>query len=154
MKIYAPFFMGQFGYTFSAPIPYMASKVRALGIEAETFSYADAQRAWKTCYDKLNAGYSLAALGYSLGVTSATYLQQHLPFKLVMCLAASSLGANHAIDKKQTARSVLWHGTDTLSSAGLNLGFDVVHQTSLPHLAIPYSPTIQANVLDEFRKLA
>ena len=75
-------------------------------------------------------------------------------------MAASTLGANHPVNRKTTKRSVLYYGTDFLSSAGRHDGYDdtvaVTAGFGIPvwsHLNIPASPIVIDGVLGELAKL-
>ena len=158
--VYAAFFMGQGGYVFSSGFADIANKASARGIIADVFAYSDVSAAQR-CLDRARQNKSKRALiGYSLGCTTATYLQTLMPVDLVICIAESTLGDNHIINKTNTKRSVLYRGTDFLSSAGLHDGFDEVVNVGaglgipvLSHLLVPSTQTVVNGVLAELAKL-
>jgi hypothetical protein len=154
MRLYVPCIMGQFSYLFSGGVPIIASRLRGLGITAETFAYGSVSLIEAQCRSYQNAGYSLGLVGFSLGTSTADYLQRFLHVELMVCLAESSLEQTFKINHELCKRSVLWHGPDFLSDAGGADGFDVIEVTYLPHLLIPYSPTIQSDILSRFKALA
>jgi hypothetical protein len=101
-------------------------------------------------------------IGYSLGVTAATYLQTRMKVGLLISVAASTLAGdnNHLVNHSNTRRSALYRGTDFLSSAGLHDGYDeVVNVTAgwgIPvwsHLSIPANPVVIDGVLAALAKL-
>jgi hypothetical protein len=153
MKLYVPCIMGQWGVIFSGGVPIIASRLRGIGVVAETFAYGSVNAIFAQCNSYLRAGYSLGAVGFSLGTSTVGLMQQTLPFELVVCLAESSLERRFKINHKLCKRSVLWHGWDFLSDAGVTDGFDLTIQTALPHLLIPYSPRIQADIVARFQAL-
>lgn len=154
MKLFVPCIMGQFSYLFSGGIPIIASRLRGIsGITTETWTYDSVIPIIARCQQYRRAGYSLGAVGFSLGTSTVDYIQQTLPFELIICLAESSLEQTFHINHKLCQRSVLWHGPDFLSDAGGADGFDITLQTPLPHLLIPYSPTIQRDILTRFKAL-
>lgn len=154
-RVYCACFMGQFGYLFSPGIPRTASRLRNIGCRADVYGYKDVAAARNQLTVYRNLGFKTVGIGYSLGCTSVTYLQTQIPFDLVMCLAESELAGpnNHPINHHLTKRSVLWHGPDFLSSAGLKDGFDAVHQIDAIHLWIDLSPEVSENILFEVGKL-
>jgi hypothetical protein len=153
-KAYVAFFLGQGGYMFSWGIPFLESEARKLGLATDVFSYDDVATAWTNIARRRNAGYRIALVGYSLGNTTATYLQSHLPVDLLLAIAESSLGRNHPITKGNTKRAVLWYGPDTLSNAGVNDGFDNVNYVDSSHLMMDVDPRVVSGVLGELRRLA
>jgi hypothetical protein len=152
-RAYAAFFLGQGGYLFSWGIPLLASEARKLGLTTDVFSYSDVNLAWESILRKRREGYKIALVGYSLGNTTATYLQSRLAVDLLLAIAESSLGRNHPIRKENTKRSVLWHGPDTLSSAGVRDGFDETIYIENSHLLMDVDPRVVRGVLDELRNL-
>ena len=158
--VYAAFFLGQGGYLFSMGIASLARQARASGIEADVYGYTEVDRARTNVGMKRQRGARTALIGYSLGCTTATYLAQLAPATdLVICIAESSLGENHPIDKAKTRRSVLFTGPDFLSDAGEHDEFDRVVGVNVPpipifaHLALQFSPTVVDGVLAELAKL-
>jgi hypothetical protein len=158
--VYAAFFMGQFGYAFSMPFAAIASQAKAKGIEIDVFAYTDIWKAKDALHDHAYA--KCAVVGYSLGVTTATYLQTQMRVDLLLSIAASTLAGdnNHLVNHANTKRSILYRGTDFLSSAGLHDGYDeVINVTAgwgIPvwsHLNIPANPTVIDGVLGELAKL-
>lgn len=153
MNVYAAFIRGQGGALTSPGMDQMAAQAHAAGIAADVFDYEDVRGIEDAIAAKHDDGTAIAVVGYSLGVSTATYLQTSYPFDLVLCIAASSFGQNYPIDKKRTRRSVLWRGPEPLSNAGGDLNFDVVHDALLPHLLMDTDPGIQAAVLAELKQL-
>jgi hypothetical protein len=152
-KVYAAFFLGQGGYLFSWGIPLLEQEARKLGLATDVFSYTDLQPAWTTILRKRKEGYKIALVGYSLGNTTATYLQRHLAVDLLLAISESSLGRNHPIKKENTKRSVLWYGPDFLSNAGLQDGFDETNYVENMHLLMDIDPRVVRGVLGELRSL-
>lgn len=148
-KTYVAFFLGQGGYLFSWGIPTLASRAHQLGIEADIFQYYDLRAVWKKLARKKKQGYKVALVGYSLGNTTATYIQKHIEIDLLLAIAQSSLGRNHRISKGNTKRSVLWWGPDFLSNAGRKNGFDETNYINNLHLWIDVDPRVVNGVLAE-----
>jgi hypothetical protein len=152
-KTYVAFFLGQGGYLFSWGIPYLAAQAQRLGIETDIFQYTEFRSAWKKINDKKADGYKIGLVGYSLGNTTATYLQKHMEVDLLLAIAQSSLGRNHHIKKGNTKRSVLWYGPDFLSNGGLKNGFDETNYVYNTHLLIDIDPRVVRSVLEELQDL-
>jgi hypothetical protein len=152
-KAYVAFFLGQGGYLFSWGIPLLEAEARKLGLATDVFSYTDVAAAWANIVRKRMDGYRIALVGYSLGNTTATYLQRHLQVDLLLAISESSLGRNHPIRKENTRRSVLWYGPDTLSNAGVYDGFDDVNYIDRMHLLMDLDPRVVTGVLKELKGL-
>ena len=152
-KAYVAFFLGQGGYLFSWGIPSLASDARKLGFVADVYSYSDVNAAWANIIRKRKEGYKIALVGYSLGNTTATYLQRNLAVDLLLAISESSLGLNHPIKKENTKRSVLWYGPDMLSNAGTHDGFDETKYIDSMHLMMDVDPRVVSGVLDELKSL-
>jgi hypothetical protein len=152
-KAYAAFFLGQGGYLFSWGIPHLEEEARKLGLATDVFSYTDVYAAWANIVRKRKQGYRIALVGYSLGNTTATYLQQHLTVDLLLSISESSLGLNHPVKKENTKRSMLWYGPDMLSNAGVHDGFDVVNYVDSSHLLMDVDPRVVNGVLHELQSL-
>jgi hypothetical protein len=152
-KAYVAFFLGQGGYLFSWGIPPLESGARKLGLVTDVFSYTDVNAAWANILRKRKEGYKIALVGYSLGNTTATYLQRHLAVDLLLAISESSLGLNHPIKKENTRRSVLWYGPDMLSNAGTHDGFDETKYIDSMHLMMDVDPRVVSGVLDELKSL-
>lgn len=153
-KTYVAFFLGQGGYIFSWGIAYLAAQAQNLGIETGIFRYYELRSAWKKITQKKAEGYKIGLVGYSLGNTTATYIQKHLEVDLLLAVAQSSLGRNHLVKKRNTRRSVLWYGPDFLSNAGLKNGFDEINYVYNTHLLMDVDPRVVKPVLDELYDLA
>ncbi len=152
-KVYAAFFLGQGGYLFSWGIPLLEREARKLGLATDVFSYTDVNPAWTSILRKRQDGYKVALVGYSLGNTTATYLQSRLPVDLLLAISESSLGRNHPIKKKNTKRSVLWYDPDMLSNAGVYDGFDETNYIENLHLFMDVDPRVVRGVLGELKRL-
>src|SRR5262249_24684327 len=152
-KAYVAFFLGQGGYLFSWGIPLLESEARKLGFATNVFNYTDVAAAWTNIARMRKEGYRIALAGYSLGNTTATYLQRHLPVDLLLAISESSLGRNHPIEKKNTRRAVLWYGPDVLSNAGVYDGFDDVKYIDRSHLLLDVDQRVVWGVLGELRRL-
>jgi hypothetical protein len=153
-QIYLCAIMGQGGAATSPGVGQMADQARALGIECDVFEYGDVGEIEEKIDAKADADYTIVGLGYSLGASTLTYLQQHFRFSLVLCVAASDFGQNYKI-APTTKRSVLWRNpNEPLSAAGGDLGFTVIHDLPLvPHLLMDVDPGVQAGVLAELKAL-
>jgi hypothetical protein len=152
-KVYVAFFLGQGGYLFSWGIPFLASEASRLGLAIDVFSYTDVTAAWTNIARMRNDGYRIALVGYSLGNTTATYLQRHLPVDLLLAISESSFGLNHPIRRENTRRAVLWYGPDMLSNAGVYDGFDDVNYIERSHLLMDIDSRVVGGVLGELWRL-
>ena len=153
-KVYAAFFMGQGGYLFSWGVPHLEQEARRLGITTRIYDYSDVNTAWADIERRRREGYRIALVGYSLGNTTATWLQQHVSVDLLLAIAESSLGQNHPIRKQNTRRAVLWWGPDSLSNAGTRDGFDVTNYVPSTHLMMDVDSRVVTGVLAELGNLA
>lgn len=152
-KVYVAFFLGQGGYLFSWGVPHLESEARRLGFATDVYAYTEVREAFANIVRHRKQGYKIALVGYSLGNTTATYLQSRMPVDLLLAIAESSLGANHPIRKQNTRRSVLWYGPDMLSNAGVRDGFDKTTYVDRLHLVIDTDPQVVTGVLEELRAL-
>ena len=153
-KVYAAFFLGQGGYMFSWGVSRLEQEARRLGIRTQVYEYSDVNAAWADIARRRKEGYRIALVGYSLGNTTATYIQQHVSVDLLLAIAESSLGQNHPVRKQSTRRAVLWWGPDTLSNAGTRDGFDVTNYVDNTHLLMDVDPRVVDGVLAELRAFA
>lgn len=158
-KVAAIFFLGQGGMFFSNSFAAIGLLARQYGVITTIYDYDDFKgETWLK--DMAEKGYRIAAIGYSLGVTMATYLQTIMKLDLVISVAPSTLAENHLINKENTKRSVLFYGTDFLSSAGQHDNYDektrVIAGFGIPvisHLSIPSNPIVVNGILNELAKL-
>jgi hypothetical protein len=161
-KVYAAFFRGQFPEIgTSVGIDVMAASARAQGVVADVFDYQD----WATAVSRIQhwrgLDYKIALVGYSLGCSSATYIQTLRPVDMVICIAESTLGQNYPIDEKNTPVSILYHGQDFLSSGGSTDGFKYVTQVDVTpftvpvfdHLAMDWASVVTKGVLSHLAQL-
>jgi hypothetical protein len=159
---YVAAFEGQGGEITSLGIPLIVNKLRAIGVTAEAYAYnaVNDTRTLQHIVSQLRSHAKIGLLGYSLGCTTATWLQTIYKCDLLLCIAESSWGDNHPVNHKNTMRSVLWYGGDWLSNAGLRDGFDVKHPVGGPffvpvlgHLAMDLDPNVVAQVVSEVQRL-
>jgi hypothetical protein len=143
-SVYCALFLGQFGETLSWGIEPLAKSLRELGCMADVYDYQNYQQAEARCFAQRKTGAKIALIGFSLGDSTATYIQESMPTDLLICIAESSLARNYKVNKKNTKRSILFHGADFLSNAGLDAGFDKVFE--LPwydlHLGADVDPKV------------
>jgi hypothetical protein len=152
-RVYAAFFLGQGGYLFSLGVPRLAARARLIGVETDVYRYTEVDRARLNISAKHAAGRKIALVGYSLGCTTATWLQTRMRVDLLCAVAESSLAQNHPINKANTRRSVLWAGPGFLSVAGTDGGFDQVYAVDAAHLWMDFSPLVTDGVLAELATL-
>lgn len=158
-KVAAAFFMGQGGLLFSSPFAAIGEIAKEKRITVGIYTYSDwSGEQWLRTMSK--QGYKIVAVGYSLGVTMATYLQTIMKMDLVISVAASTLGENHPINRANCKRSRLFYGTDFLSSAGRHDGYDETTPVTaafgvpvLSHLGIPTNPIVINGILGELAAL-
>lgn len=154
MKPYAAFFTGQGGTITSGGVPTLAEIARQIGFDADVYPYDDYQSSGAKLKSAAEAGAKTAAIGYSLGCTTVTYLGTLQKLDLAVCVAESIFAQNHKIDHANVKRSVLFHGPDWLSSAGLDGGFDqVVEVAGHLHLSMDYAEQVVQGVHDELVRL-
>ncbi len=158
-KVYGAFFMGMGGSIFSLGIQSLASKARKTGAVVGVYGYKDYVNGANNIEYYRSLGYKIMLLGYSAGCSTISYLQSptmNIKNDLLISLAQSELTANYPLNANNTKRAVLWHGNfpaDFLSSAGKNLGYNVINETSWPHLLVDWAPDIHEGVLSELSKL-
>lgn len=153
-KVYGAFFLGQFGRLLSWGVQPLADEVAALGVETDVYEYKDYAVAWVKIVSMQKIGCKIGLVGFSLGDSSITYLQTKLThIDLLIAIAESSFAQNYAIDKTHTKRSILFHGPDALSNAGLQDRFDEVINLPDLHLWMDTNPRVAQVVKDEFTKL-
>jgi hypothetical protein len=153
-----PFWNLEWGGSLTSPgITSLSSQARAIGFDSDcyTFGPSGVRASIAKFTPLIRNGAPLCLLGYSLGVTSITYLQTIYPVRLLLALAGSSLGQNHAINRHNTERSVLWNNPDSfMSNAGAGLNFNVVHSMpGMAHLAFDVAPSVQSGIMDELKRL-
>lgn len=141
------------GFLTSAGVWRTAGRLRGIGIEAECFNFNAVQLAEARMTAARNLHRPIGMMAYSLGNTTALWLQQYAPCDLLFSIADSELGRNTPINHKNTKRSVLWRGPGILSGAGGNLGYDIVHDSDKPHLLMDFAPEIWQDALAEFSRL-
>jgi len=137
----------------------MAAAVKKFGIKSEVFNYTDFNSVVNAVTHHRALKYKIAPVGFSLGAGDVTLLShQHIPLDMLIALDPSQLGYNYTLDKANTRHSILWHDSNwllngPLGHAGLDLGFDEVHETMDWHLFVDKDPRIQANVEGALRSL-
>lgn len=141
------------GFLTSSGVWRTANRLRSIGIEAECFKFNQLSLAEARLTTARTAHRPVGTLAFSLGNTSALWLQQYAPFDLLFSIADSTLGRNTPINHLHTKRSVLWRGPGVLSGAGGDLGYDVVHDCNKPHLLMDFAPEVWQDALAEFSKL-
>lgn len=159
-KVYAACFTGQFAWLGSSlGVSATARRLRAIGAVADVFSYAqiDAALARIDYFTALN--FAVLLLGYSLGVSSITFLQspdaalRRRHCDLLIAIAGSKLGENYPIDHVWTRRAVLYTGTGVLSSWESPTFDHIVRVPGVPHLWLDFHPDIVAGVMYEAKQL-
>lgn len=144
------FFFSWGGSLTSMGVSQLSSDCEARGIESHCFRFADVAGAEQFIVPALKDGRLLILGGYSLGVTSITYLQTIYPTALLLALAGSKLGRNSAINKHNTKRSVAWRDPNSILSGFDAVGFDVVHDmTGILHLWFDFDATVVNGVNQE-----
>ena len=166
LPIAVAWFLGQGGWLTSFPFGTLGQRVGAsLGLNVRVFDYTEvdvAARWWTSLQGASKAPQvRYAAAGYSLGVTSATSLQEFFDVDLLVCVAASTYARanNRPVRHPQTKRSRLFYGDDVWSCAAQDGGYDVkTHVTTgnwwlASHLSLQAIPLVTNGMLDEFAKL-
>lgn len=169
IPVAAVFYLGQGGYAFSMAWAALAEKVKATGVDVAIYPYTQSAEGarWLTGRDfYTGVKHKLAACGYSLGVSAATFLQASdgtlggIGLDLLISVAPSTLADNFLVNHNKTKRSRVFRGTDFLSSAGLHDGYDEVTNVTAgfgvpvwSHLMLPASSIVIDGVLAEFAKL-
>jgi hypothetical protein len=157
-----PLFVSAWGGWLTSPgITKLSSDAEVMGIESHCFQFdgTGVAQAEQLIVPALRRGRPLIFGGYSLGVTSITYLQTLYPVALLLALAGSRLGQNSAINHRNCKRSVAWIDPNSTLSGfdAKKLGFDVVYPlTHTLHLTFDFDPRVingppAAGVLGELR---
>lgn len=160
-KTLALCFEGQFGPFLSPGIPYISGKLSKIhGITAKTYHYTDTEAAQKDITQFRKGGFALALIGFSLGNSTTTWLQQYYETDLLIAIAESKLALNYRIGPK-TKRAILFYGSDFLSAAGVDdPGFTekiAVNNTLIPiveHLSMDVTQSVISRILAECTHLA
>ncbi len=157
-KVYAAFFMGMGGSLLSLGIQALAARARSQRVTTDVREYIYYPDVVTQIATYRTKGYKIALIGYSAGCITIGFMQAALKVKndLLVSIAQSELTANYVINKGVTKRSVLCHGDfplDILSSAGTNLGYDLIHEMGWPHLLADWGPDVQSLVLKELAAL-
>lgn len=159
-KVYAACFTGQFAWLGSSLGVYAtARRMRAAGIVADSFGYTQVNPAVARIDQFANLGFFILLLGYSLGVSSITYLQSpgagtlRRQVDLLLAIAGSKLGANYPIDHKWCKRAVLFTGEGMLSSWESPTFDEIVRTSRTPHLLMDFNPEIVAGCAHEWTNL-
>ena len=115
----------------------LANELTAMGCQTGRYNFNQTAAAGKWLRECRQLGHPTLGYSYSLGNTALTYLQMHLPFDLVFCVAMSELAGsnNQAIDKHNVGRACLARGPGILSDAVVR-GFDEVRMYTKPHLLL------------------
>jgi hypothetical protein len=158
--IAAALFLGQGGWLTCFPFAALAERVRATGVNVQTFLYTEPDTAARW-FTSLPTGTRFATCGYSLGVTAATLTQEFFEVDLLISVAASTYARdnNRPVRHPQTKRSRLFYGHDAFSSAGRHDGYNETTDVGTPdlwvasHLSIQALPIVINGVLAEFAKL-
>jgi hypothetical protein len=159
MTVYCPMFLGQWGYTFSMGMVYLAAKIRGIGAETQLFSYKDFDRARSWIEFKQHHDYKIAGIGFSLGNTSLTYLLASGTYvEAALCIAMSLYAGpnNRQISSGHAPRRCLWFNPakdEQMSAGGQQLVWEQKTEVHTPHLFMPMHPTVVNGVLAEIRKL-
>lgn len=151
MKPYAALFYGQGplwnlgwgGALTSHGMTILRDKLRAMGFDADCYNFDD-----RSAYNACAHRDPLCLYGYSLGNTTALWLQSLLKVRLLFCIAISELAGsnNHPIVKANVAHSVLWHGPGIMSDVILK-GFDETYFCNSSHLLMDLAAPVQASAL-------
>lgn len=161
-KTLALCFEGQFGPFLSPGIPYISGQLSKIPhVVAKTYHYTGTELAQKDIVQFRKGGYALALIGFSLGCSTITWLQQYYDVDLLCAIAESKLAMNYRINRERTKRSILFYGSDFLSSAGTDdPGFTekiAVNNTLIPiveHLSLDVTQSVISRILAECTHLA
>jgi hypothetical protein len=157
--VFCAFIEGQGDALTSPGMAILAWQARKDGIGAGLYTYKQVDLLHKSIRVQREQGNKIAVVGFSLGANTATLLSaEHFSLDLLIALDPSQLGYAYHLDTKNTKRSVLWHDANWIMNgpighAGLNLGFDVVHECYDFHLFVDMDPTIAENVREELLAL-
>jgi hypothetical protein len=152
-------FLGQFGYTFSMGMVYLANKLRGIGADTQIFSYKEFERGRDWIKYKQHHSIKVVGIGFSLGNTSLTYLlNTGTTTDAALCIAMSLYAGpnNRQITHLACPRRCLWFNPDRdeqMSAGGQQLTWDQKVEVHIPHFYMPMHPTVVAGVLAEVKKL-
>ncbi len=156
-KVYAALFTGQLAWLGSSMGVYAtAHRLRAAGVVADTFGYrsgVDPALARIDAFAKL--GFLILLSGYSLGVSTITFLQSSAAgarrrrVDLLLAVAGSRMGQNYPIDPAWTRRAVLYTGDGILSSWESPTFTHIVHVSGVPHIFFDFHPDVVAGIMYE-----
>lgn len=158
-KIYAACFTGQFAWLGSSlGVTFTARRLRNAGIVADVFGYTQIDEAISRIDYFTGLDFLIMLLGYSLGVSSITYIQSPTALsrqrhvELLLAIAGSKLGQNYPIDT-WTRRSVLYTGTGVLSDWESPTFTHTVRVDGVPHLLLDFHPDVIAGIMHEAKQL-
>lgn len=159
--VFVACFEGQFGPFLSPGIPYMSGQLnKQLGIIADTYQYQNVHDALMNIQHYRSLGYKIMLVGYSLGCSTITWIQQYYKVDTLIAIAESTLALNYKIVPANTKRAILYYGTDFLSRAGQDdpgyvQKIPVDHNLIpiLQHLSIDVTGLVIQGVLAECAKL-
>jgi hypothetical protein len=159
-KIYVACFTGQFAWLGSSlGVYFTARRLRSIGVVADTFSYGNVDPALARIDHFAQLNFLIVLLGYSLGVSTATFLQapdavqRRRHVDLLIAVAGSRLGQNYPIDSGWTRRAVLFTGSGMLSSWESPTFSRIVHVNGVPHLLFDFHPDVVAGTMYEVKQL-
>jgi hypothetical protein len=159
-KCYAACFTGQFAWLGSSlGVSATARRMRSAGVVADVFGYkqVDPAIARIDYFGKL--GFLIILFGYSLGVSTITFLQAQVaaqrrrPCDLLLAVAGSKLGQNYPIDGQWTRRAVLFTGQGMLSSWESPTFNAIIRINGVPHLWMDFHPEVVAGTMHEVSQL-
>ena len=159
-KVYAACFTGQFAWLGSSlGVSATARRLRTAGVVADVFGYTQVDAAVARIDECSKLGFMIMLLGYSLGVSSITFLQspdaalRRRHVDLLLAIAGSRLGENYPIDHVWTTRAVLYTGSGILSDWQSPTFDHVVSVDGVPHLWLDFHPDVVAGIMYETNKL-
>jgi hypothetical protein len=159
-KVYCAAFTGQFAWLGSSlGVFWTARRLRGVGVIADVFGYDSYDKALPRIDYFREQNFLIMLLGYSLGVSSATFIQspnagaRRRHVDLLLAIAGSRLGLNYPIDHSWTKRAVLYTGTGVLSSWESPTFNHIVRVDGVPHLLLDFHPDVVAGVMYEVKQL-
>jgi hypothetical protein len=159
-KVYAACFTGQLAWLGSSlGVYFTVRRLRNAGVVADTFSYGNIDQALARIDYFAQRDFLTILFGYSLGVSTATFLQspaaaaRRRHVDLLLAVAGSRLGENYPIDPVWTKRAVLYLGNGLLSSWESPTFNHIVRVGGVPHILLDFHPDVVAGTMYEVSQL-
>jgi len=166
MKLYTQFYMGQGGEAgTSTGIIALADAARQLGIQVDLFDGVDITHGYPAAWKQQQAGYALAAIGYSEGCGDVGWIEQRLAMKFCALIDPSRDCINYKLRPENCPDSILFHNNNWLarwtgvgaageaSDPGGDLGCRTRYEYNENHLVMDLDTTIHGIIENRLANL-